>query len=430
MDSNRSRARAVEIVQAAALALVLTYYAGLASAMASKASSGDFVKLFRSSQALVAGESLYRSEGVEALGAPQAMGLGSEGGAHPNLNPPLLALLLAPMTMTGLAESYVCLFGLSLVLGLAGCGLIWNELRAECVDNRHLPWLWIAFLVYFPTYTALKMGQVTFLLLLPVVGAWVAARRGRDTLAGILIGIAFSLKLFVGLILLYFVLQRRGRIVAWSAGTVMLVAAMTLPIVGLRAYVEYVGVVRSVTWFGSSWNASYAAFFTRLLGGSENVPWVDAPGVGRAVVGLLSTLAIVWLAWLSTPARGGRRENGIFDLGYGLTLTSMLLISPLGWMYYFPLLVLPAYLIWTLTRSRANMLLRLGLILAWALSSIPTPLRQANEVNDAVGWFTSDSLYHYALLVLLGVLSRALWVRRRSRGLMTDRGTVLVRAQG
>ena len=245
---------------------------------------------------------------------PQTMGLGSERRAHPNLNPPLLALLLAPMTMTGLAESYVCLVGLSLVLGLTGCGLVWNELRQAHLDNRHLPWLWIAFLVYFPTYTALKMGQVTFLLLLPVVGAWVAARRGRDTLAGILVGIAFSLKLFAGLILVYFALQRRWRTVAWSAGTVMLIAAITLPVVGLSAYVEYVGVVRGVTWFGSSWNASYAAFFTRVLGGSENVPLVDAPGVSRAIVTLLSALTMLWLAWLSSPARGGRRETCIFDL--------------------------------------------------------------------------------------------------------------------
>ena len=60
-----------------------------------------------------------------------------------------------------------------------------------------------------------------------------------------------------------------------------------------------------------------------------------------------------------------------FDLGYGLTLAVMLLVSPLGWMYYFPLLLLPGYAVWLLTREGRLRPLRWGLLVAWGSEHHP-----------------------------------------------------------
>ena len=475
------------VVQAVVLGLVLAAYALVCLSLSGRAYTADFVQFFASAQSLRAGESLYKPLRFDDYYPVQAgAGAGPEGDIHPNLNPPLLALLVAPLTPLGLARGYAIWSALSLVAGLCACALLWRGLRPPGQNATALLWLWLAFLVYFPTYTALTMGQVTMILFLVVAGAWLAARSGRDRLAGVLLGVAVSLKVFTALVVVYFALQRRWRAVAWSIGTMLCAALVTLPFAGAAAWREYFGVMQSVTWFGNSWNASYWAFFTRILGGSENVPLVNAPAIAQGVVILCSAATVAWFAYLtgrpsrlkprppqeppgryaavsveaeastsipnadrtsveaeastsipnadrtsveaeaSTSISNAARTSvdakastsmthtAGFDLGYGLTLAVMLLVSPLGWMYYFPLLLLPGYAVWLLTREGRLRPLRWGLIVAWGLSTIPTSMVRAADVNDPRSWFTSNSVYFYALVVFAIVLSAA---AARTRGL-------------
>jgi hypothetical protein len=285
---------------------------------------------------------------------------------------------------------------------------MWRGLRQVDSEDSELVWLWIALLVYFPTYTALTLGQVTFYTLLPLAGAWLAARRGHDRLAGILVGVAVGLKVFVALLVIFFALQRRWRVVAWSVVTILFTVLVTLPFVGVGAYIQYFAVIRTVTWFGNSWNASYAAVITRVLGGSENVPLVNLPALARGLVLLCSTATLLWLALVTRPKPGAGHSLARFDLGYGLTLTVMLLVSPLGWMYYFPLLLFPGYTVWSLTRHRNMRSLRWGLLVAWGMSTIPVSMVRAMDVNDPLEWFTTNSIYFYALFTMAIVVSRAL----------------------
>ena len=344
----------------------------------------------------------------------------------------MLALLVAPLTPLGLAWGYAIWTALSLVAGLAACALLWRGMRQNSRTAPQLLWLWLAFLVYFPTYTAVTLGQVTSGLFLLLAGAWLAARSGRDRLAGMLLGVAVSVKVFAALLVVYFVLQRRWRAVAWSIGAMLCAVLVTLPFAGTAAWREYFGVIGSVTWFGNSWNASYASFVTRILGGSENVPLVNVPVAAHGVVILCSAATLLWMAWItgwrnadrtsveakaststthaeaSTSALKSASQAAGFDLGYGLTLAVMLLVSPLGWMYYFPLLLLPGYAVWLLTREGRMRPIRWGLLVAWGLSTIPTSMVRATDANDPLGWFTSNSVYFYALAVFAMVLSRAL----------------------
>ena len=220
--------------------------------------------------------------------------------------------------------------------------------------------------------------------------------------------------MFTALLVVYFALQGRWRAVAWSIGTMLCGVLVTMPFTGAAAWREDFGVIQSVTWFGNSWNASFASFITRILGGSENVPLVNAPALGQVLMLISSAATLVWMAWITRrePVRAealtSRTQAARFDLGYGLTLAVMLLVSPLGWMYYFPLL-LPGYAVWRLTGDDGRMRrVRWGLLVAWGLSTIPTTMVRAADANDPLGWFTGNSLYFYALDVFAIVLSAAL----------------------
>jgi hypothetical protein len=398
----------ISLLQAVLLGLALAGYVGVGAALSSQAFKFDFIQFFASGRSLVAGESIYTPLRMDDFNPAPAERRSTPVTLHPNLNPPLLALLVAPLTFLGLSASYIAWSTFSLLSGLSACVLLWRGLRQVDRKDSELVWLWIALLLYFPTYTAITLGQVTFCTLLPLAGAWLAARRGHDRLAGMLVGVAVSLKVFVALLVIFFVLQRRWRVVAWSIGAILFTVLVTLPFVGVGAYREYFTVIRTVTWFGNSWNASYSAFITRILGGSENVPLVNLPVLARGLVLLCSTATLLWLAWVTWQRQGVVHSLGRFDLGYGLTLTVMLLVSPLGWMYYFPLLLLPGYTVWSLTRDASMRSLRWGLLLAWGMSTIPTSMVRAMDVNDPFGWFTSNSVYFYALFTMAVVVSRAL----------------------
>ena len=402
-----SRREWVGVLSAALLGLVLTVYVIAGIELSKRAFTVDFIQFFASARSLAAGDSPYTPLRLADFNPAEAESLAAAAAPHPNLNPPVLSLLLAPVGFLGLRASYLWWTGYSLISGLLACALVWRGLHGAGQNALGLVWLWLVFLIYFPTYKALTMGQVTMVTLLPLVGAWFAARSGNERLAGTLLGVAVSLKVFIALVAVFFAIQRRWRIVAWAIGTVLFVVVVTLPFVSVGAYVEYFSVVGSVTWFGNSWNASYAAAVTRVLGGSENVPLVNLPKVARGLVLVCSGATLLWLAWLTWPRPGGGCDTRRFDLGYGLTLTVMLLVSPLGWMYYFPFLLLPGYAIWSLTRSGRLRVIRWGLVGAWGLSTIPTSMVRATDVNDPLGWFTSNSVYFYALCLLAIVASRA-----------------------
>jgi hypothetical protein len=398
----------VGVFQAVILGLLFAFYVTYGLALSSRAYSVDFLRLFGSAQSLVAGKSIYAPSPVSDFNASPSEVRFSSDKIHPNLNPPLLAVLLTPLTLLGLSTGYTVWIVFGVVSGLLMCTVLWWELRQASGGASELVWLWIAFFSYFPSFVAVGMGQVTFSTLVPLVGAWLAARHGKDRWAGVLLGLAVSLKVFFALLVVFFVSQRRWRIVAWSIGATLVIALATLPVVGVRAYVEYLAAARTVTWFSNSYNASYASVITRVLGGSDNTPLMNLPRVAHGLVLFTSVVTLLWLGWAVWPTSGSGRSLERFDLSFGLSLVVMLLVSPLGWMYYFPLLIVPAYAVWRVTREGRMRAVRRGLFLAWGLSTIPTPMVWASEANDPARWLADNSLYFYALFAMFIVVARAL----------------------
>ena len=299
---HESRREWVGVLSAVLLGLVLTVYVGAAIEDSKRAFSIDFIQFFASARSLAAGESLYRPLRLADFNPADVESRTTAAAPHPNLNPPILSLLVAPLAFLGLRASYLWWAGYSLCSGLLACALLWRELHSADRNHLELVWLWLVFLIYFPTYSAFTMGQVTMVVLLPLVGAWFAARSGNDRLAGLLLGVAVSLKLFIALVAVFFAIQRRWRVLAWALGTILLIVVVTLPFVGVGAYVEYFSVMGSVTWFGNSWNASYAAAITRVLGGSENLPLVNLPTLARGLVYYVRPLRCC--GWRGSPGPG------------------------------------------------------------------------------------------------------------------------------
>jgi hypothetical protein len=330
-------------------------------------------------------------------------------------------LLMAPLGLLSYTSAYSIWTIVSILCGLAAVACLGSTLDRG--DARAVPTLvlGILLLAYFPTFINVQLGQVALVLLLLLSIVWVAARGGRDTVAGIALGLALTMKLFAALLLLYFLVRRRWRLAAWSVVTLLITTAAGFLVIGPASFREYLHALETVTWYASNWNASFSGFFTRILGGSENVPLVDMPGLARALSYGLSLVGIIGMVWLSWP-RAGEPLPAAFDLGFGLTLGLMLLVSPLGWVYYLPLMLIAVAGAW-----RVSGPLKWALVAAWILSTIPTPVLQAVEVNDSLSWFTWASVYFYAALAFTLALGLVMWRLRRggANGLSSNSGTAV-----
>lgn len=323
---------------------------------------------------------------------------------HPNLNPPVFAVLTAPLTWLPYPAAW-WIWSLASI----GCGIlalvlifrarVWSAVRTPAAAML----IGVAFFAYFPTFANVSYGQVALFLLLLLTLAWLALRRGDDWKAGAWLGVAASLKPFVGLFLLTLLFSRNWR--ASIAFLIVCACAFLLGglVVGFDAYIAYQAALDGITWQAASWNASFSGFFSRIFGGSENTPWIDAPIIAQGLTVLCSLGILALLGRVLWQSAGLTDHAQRADALFALTIPAMLLISPLGWMYYFPLLLIPLIVIWNQSISASSHTERLLLGLVGAATLVPTTLLPSESMNDPINWFRDAGPYVLALIIILMV---------------------------
>jgi hypothetical protein len=212
--------------------------------------------------------------------------------------PPLFAALLIPLTITGdIAARYLwltislgCIIG-SLILLLRGFGtrIVW-------------PWIALAFAIICMSRIGrsdLYHGQVNFLLMfLITLGLWCYSK-GKHSAAGILLGIAFVIKPFLGIILIYFLWRRQWRTAFTSALTGgMLLMLSFVPLVLTQGPSIIQGWLTTSAYYTSGAvaarpdNYSLNGLLLRLFNTNYfTTPWFENAALAR----ILSVALIVFL---------------------------------------------------------------------------------------------------------------------------------------
>lgn len=412
----------VGLLLCVALFLVCFYIDGWRH-LAKAPEATDFYKFYMSGERLIQGMSMYWEPLPRLMpGDPCYVSLSgnsvqpiasTEACLHPNLNPPFFAVLVWPLAQLEYATAWAVWCMVSLCCALLSMGLFVCA-HVPQGENR---WKWVALasaalLAYFPTYASFTYGQTTFFILLLLVAGWDALRNGRDCSAGVWLGLAASLKPFVALFFLALMFARHVRAVAFFVVTCAVAAAVGLMIAGWGAHLDYVRIAGDVTWLAASWNASFAGYFSRIFGGGENVPWANAPSLARFLSVVCSVATLLVVSCLLRRVRNWGRESQA-DVVFALVTPAMLLLSPLGWLYYFPLLFIALTVIWRLSLGLVGArYIRGGLLVIVMVTAIPRALEPARAMNDALSWFWSGAIYNYALIAFFVVV--ALAVRRRS----------------
>ena len=308
----------------------------------------------------------------------------------PNANPP--AFLMAMLPLTFLSD------GIAFALWTAAAilGLVFSiDLTARALKLR-VEYLLLVAVGLQGVSASLRFGQVTLLLLPLMTLAWLADREGKKDAAGGWLGALIYVKPFVGVYALYMVSRREWRTVRAIVAVYAVLTVIGL-FAGLRVTLSWIETLRAISEktshvVNASWPALPARIFNVDLSQPDAAytPFVVAPGVASVV----SLIGVTVIAIVSAWAIQRAKER---DVHWAILAASMLLMSPLGWMYYIPLLI-PAFAA-VVPASRHLVFVCIAATILWVPSSV-----LARNHFGPLATATYASPYTWGLLVLWATL--------------------------
>lgn len=215
----------------------------------------------------------------------------------------------------------------------------------------------IGALFFFPVVDAFYMGQVQVWInaLFPLAAiAWLSNRKG---LAGALIGLMCLLKPQFGLFLLWGIMRREWRFIAYWAAIVVPGLGLSMMVFGLQNHLDYISVLRALSRSGEAFidNQSFNGLLNRLLATADPANSIIVADVDPNACSLrsfrinsrlppfnltvyagtlLSSAAMIGLALL-LPRRSSGGSSLLDFLGAALTFT---MASPVAWIHHYGIL--------------------------------------------------------------------------------------------
>lgn len=236
---------------------------------------------------------------------------------------------------------------------------LWLALLVACVgvalwalDVRDWRCYGLAFGV-IPTLSAVRLGAVTPVLLLLAALAW---RYRDDPLrCAAAVGSAVMLKLFLWPLFLWLAVTRRFRAAGVAVGGAALVTAAAWAGLAGNGLMHYLRLLRTLTRVEAVQSYSLVALADRLHLPDPQVSWL--------------LLAVPLVVWVMSWARG-RAGNELDATLFAAAVVVALLLTPILWLHYFVLLIVPVAL------ARPRLSAEWGLLGLFWLSPFVEPSRQ------------------------------------------------------
>jgi hypothetical protein len=388
----------------------------------SRPESSDFFKFVVSAQRLDQGFSMYwlvppklrqgdpchRDTPEQAVhfedSKPSLMNLGGpQPCLGPNLNPPVFMVFMRPLLALPYGQAWWTWASVSsLCVVLSAWLMAGHWVRHTGTQALWTLWGSAALFLFYPTLANFTLGQVGTVLLLLMTLAWRLAHLNRLLQAGCVLGLAISLKPFLGTLLLALMLALQWRALAATLVTMMCLAGVGAWAYGLDAYLQYLQVAKNITWTASNWNGSWYGWFDRYFISKAGADWPESMGfswqlaTAFALATLMAAGAGIRTAMRKSPAD---TWNAVFALG----LPATLLVSPLGWVYYFPILGLSGVIAWShAQRNAPESPAKLALWIPVVMCLVPVGLQASPTPLHAADWVGMDSWFGYTLLAQFG----------------------------
>ncbi|WP_159098815.1 glycosyltransferase family 87 protein [Aquabacterium olei] len=371
----------------------------LASEMVAHPASTDFYKFYISGLRLQSGTTMYwqydkASETVCDPSGPLECFTQARLGLHPNLNSPAFAPAAFLIARLGYETSWWTWFCISLICIFVTSWIIAEQLPTNFCGKQVTTWIFTALVLTHPVHVSLSLGQVTPILMLLTAAMFHGATKGSKRLAGFILGALICLKPFFGLFFVPLLARKDYETAACTTLAIVIIGASTGIWLGLSTFIDFTQAVNSITWSASNWNASLFGWVCRIFGGSENRPLIDAPQLGVLLYVVISMALTAALFIVNRKHTQALSNCQLQDRALTQTLPTMLLLAPLGWIYYFPLL---AFCIPSMIKQERRFFQSALLFFFLAVCLIPQALTLAADLNDTTQQLIEASIYFYAL---------------------------------
>jgi alpha-1,2-mannosyltransferase len=197
----------------------------------------------------------------------------------PLLSPPFIAVVWRPLAAIP--------FGPAIALWWAGAMVAIGIALLALVRERPGAAGAAILVLSIPLAFQIPTGNVNGYLLLAAVATWWFARQGKDTSAGIVVGVATALKLTPGILLIWLITQRRWGAVRSAVATLAVCAVISLVGAGWDNHLAYLDVVFDTNAIGTSVLSIAGAL--RSLGLPAEIarfgPWIVV-GLGIIAMGV------------------------------------------------------------------------------------------------------------------------------------------------
>jgi len=378
------------IVVAGAAGLCTWYYASVVRYMFGTLHMNDFGKFYYSAKAFLEGGPMYAPNPATAIPLAE---LGTR--QFLNMNPPHFHLLILPLAFVGPLPAFVLWSLMNVVALVLSVWLIASELGLKWTWTGSA-WALAGGIICSATGAVVVTGQVTFVLMLFVTLAWVAARHERWLRAAAYLGVLASIKPFLAIFWIYLITTRRLKEALMMSLAALAAVGSGLVVFGWSAYAEWVHTVAAVNWTWSTMNGSISGLVARTFGdGSIFLPMLSAP----RLVPIASALLALTIGTVSIVVLTADRSSQSVDRAFTGLLLTALLVSPLGWVYYLWLIAGPAIALAQTFSLRPSAARDVSLVLALPGLLMPLPIvvlwREQSWAGATIG-----SIYTWTILAL------------------------------
>ena len=306
---------------------------------------GDFLNYYVNAKLISAGVNIHddaiREAAVEKIRS-QSRGMTAKKHHQPDY-PPFWYLLIVPLTVVRweIAFAFWVLVNQVFLLGSVYFLFRYFGIRFHSMAGAAAIFI---MLNQWPLWYNMMEGQVNVLLLFLITGGLWAFKNDKDWLAGLMFGLAAGIKIVPGFLLFYFLWRGHWKVVIWGAagliGTLIVSAIGAGPGITISYFLtqlpKYGGVPRP-----ENFNQSINGFVSRIFTVSDvSEGWFNNPALGK----LLCTIIVlaVFAATLYFVRGRIRRCHDDWDLGFGIFIISMLMMSSWTLEHHFVLL----YFVW------------------------------------------------------------------------------------
>jgi len=303
----------------------------------------------------------------------------SEVAPAPYVYPPVLAILLLPATVLPEDIGGSSPVGVLVSLVLVAC-IVGTLIVLDVRDWRCYP----VALLYPPTLENIEYGAIGPVLALLVALGW--RYRDRVVLVAAALGAAVVLKVFVWPLLVWLAATRRRTGALGAAGVAIGLALASWAVIGFAGLTEYPELLRRLSELEAE--NSYSLF---AILDAAGLP--DLAARALVVVSAVVLLALAWRVGRASDEAGDRDRRSLT-----LALAAAFALTPILWLHYLVLLVVPI----ALARPRLS-----------ALWFTPLALTVFELLNWYRGWPRGDG---WALASLAAVMAVVFAVSARPSG--------------